>query len=329
MSISSRTKYTLIGIVVLLTLFILIWGLNYLKGKNLFTNDNVYLTFYEQIGGLSASSPVNINGYKVGQVRNIRLNMDKKGLVEVEIAVNPKYKIPKGTKALLVSTDLMGTKAIELVLTESDEIYQPNDTLMSETEGSLKDQVSFQMLPLKHKAEDLLREMEEAIKIVRKIFNEKAQTNIQNAIEEISKSMKNVHQLTDSLNILFTTQKLNLTQTMSNIRSITDNMRAQNKNIEHIIANTQRLTDSLSVQNYSKILHALQNTMERLNKTIDIVTSGQGTAGKLITNDSLYQTLVVLVEETGNLVKDLQGNPRKYLNFSVFDFGSSKKKAGK
>ena len=320
MSLKNRTKYTLIGAVILLSLFILIWGLNYLKGKKFFTADHTYYTSYQEIGGLSESSPVNINGFKIGQVSAIKLNMQKRGLVEVEFSIKPDYKIPKGTIAYLVSTDLMGTKAIELQLSHSDEYLSPYDTLQSGTEGSLKDQVSMQMLPLKHKVEDLLIELERSIGVIQKIFNEQSQNNIQSALAALSKSSINLAQMTDTLSGILFRQRSNLEQTIGNIRSITENLKANNKNIDKIIANLRRLTDSLSSQSYTQTLSALNRTMTNIDQTLQDLRVGKGTIGQLVVNDTLYLNLVKIIDQTHQLLIDFEDNPRKYLNFSIFDF---------
>ncbi len=326
MALGQKTKYSLIGVVVALSLFILIWGLNYLKGKDIFTDDDMYYVVYEHVGGLSQSSPVLLSGYKIGDVQSIKLNIQSKGTVNVVIGVNPRIKLPKGTIARIISTDLMGTKAIEMQLSESAELHQVGDTLLATTEESLKDQVSVQMLPLKHKAEDLLKEMEEAIRLVRLIFNEKTRDDIQNSFALINSSTQNINNITKMLDTLILNQSGNMEAIVANMRSLTDNLKLSNKEIRQTITNVSRTTDSLSNISFKHSFEMFESTLASMNQTIEKMERGEGTVGQLMQNDSLYNSLVEATQNLSKLTEDLMENPKKYLNFRFFDFSRSDKK---
>jgi phospholipid/cholesterol/gamma-HCH transport system substrate-binding protein len=329
MVLGQKTKYSLIGVVVALSLFILIWGLNYLKGKDIFTNDDMYNITYEHVGGLSQSSPVLLSGYKIGEVQSIKLDMSSMGAVDVVIGVNPRIKLPLGSIARIISTDLMGTKAIEIQLSEKQEFHSVGDTLLAATEESLKDQVSIQMLPLKHKAEDLLKEMEEAIRLVRFIFNEKTRGEIQNSFSLINSSTQNINNITKMLDTMILSQSGNMEAIVVNMRSLTDNLKSSNKDIRQTISNLSRTTDSLSKISFKHSFDIFERTMASMNQTIAKMERGEGTVGQLMQNDTLYNSLVEATQNLSKLTEDLRENPKKYLNFRVFDFSRGEKKPKK
>ncbi len=326
MALSQKTKFSIIGILITITLFLLVWGINYLKGKNVFSNENIYIVSYKHVNGLSESSPVLLSGYKVGSVYSIKINFEQMGKIDVEIGIDPKINIPIGTVARIFSTDLMGTKAIELEFSESKQFYQPGDTLVPDTEESLQEQVSIQMLPLKHKAEDLLKEMEEALKIIRLVFNEKSREEIQNSFTYINYSTKNINSITGTLDTLLLSQSGNIGFIIENIRSLTDNLKSSNKDIRQIISNLNQTTDSLSKVSFVNIIKNIDKTLASLNILVDRIEKGEGTVGQMLKNDTLYHSLVDATKNLDKLIEDLNENPKKYLNFRVFDFSKDGKK---
>ena len=167
-----KSSLAKIGFLVFAAIAIFIWGVNYLKGIDIFKQENEYYIVYNKVDGLVSSSPVLINGLRIGQVRSINFHEDMSGRLIVEIASDKKYKIPKNSVARIFSSDLLGTRSIEIIFSDSTTFHVSGDTLRSDIEQSLAEQVSLQMLPLKNKAEDLLEEIEIAMKIIQRVFNE-------------------------------------------------------------------------------------------------------------------------------------------------------------
>ena len=242
---NNKYKYILIGLLAAITILVFVFGLNYLKGKNYFIEEDTYYVVYNRIEGLTKSSPVLLNGYNVGQVRKIRFHNVKKGNLIVEFVVKKDIHIPQKSIARIFSQDLMGTKAIDLVFSDKDSLLTTGDTLIAETEESLKEQVSIEMLPLKNKAEDLLREMENAIKIINLIFNERTRQNLKQIIEELNYTSKNLRSSTASVDTLLLNEKQRIHRLLVNLESITNNFSENNENITDLMANLEVLTDSL------------------------------------------------------------------------------------
>ncbi|MBL7970517.1 MAG: MCE family protein, partial [Prolixibacteraceae bacterium] len=160
------SKYTKLGLVLLASLTILIWGINYLKGIDLLKRSTNYYVVYDKIEGLLESSTVSINGYQVGQVSEIKFLGDYSGRLLVTLSLQGDFKIAKGSTAKIVSSDIMGTKSVKLDVVHSGEYYEPDDTIPGTTESDLKEQVSMQVLPLKKKAEELIASFDSALTVI-------------------------------------------------------------------------------------------------------------------------------------------------------------------
>jgi phospholipid/cholesterol/gamma-HCH transport system substrate-binding protein len=317
----NKYKYILIGFLVSLTIGIFIFGLNYLKGKNYFVEEDTYYVVYDRIEGLTNSSPVLLNGYNIGQVRDIRFFNMKKGNLIVEFVVKRDIDIPKNSIARIFSQDLMGTKAIDLIYSEEDGKVLPGDTLVPETEESLKEQVSIEMLPLKNKAEDLLKEMENAIKIINLIFNERTRNNLQRIIEELNYTAKHLRSSTASVDSLLIKERYRIHRLIGNLESITANFKSNNKNVTLLIENLTNLTDSLNQVDFKGTASRVDSSLYAFNEILSQIENEEGTLGQLIYDDSLYNTLNRSTDYIGNLAQDLRVNPKRYLHFSVFDLG--------
>jgi phospholipid/cholesterol/gamma-HCH transport system substrate-binding protein len=317
----NRYKYILIGVLVSLTIAIFIFGLNYLKGKNYFIEEDTYYVVYERIEGLTVSSPVLINGYTIGQVRDIRFTNKGDGSLIVQFVVKKQFRIPQETVARIFSLDLMGTKAIELELTDKLTLHQSGDTLLAETEESLKEQVSIEMLPLKNKAEDLLIEMEEAIKIIRIIFNEQTRQNLIATIDELNETIIHLNSSASTIDTFLIEENKRISQLISNLESITGNLDKNRSKINSIIANIDQMSDSLSQIKFISTFKTLDSSLLAINTILQKIESGEGTLGMLIYEDSLYNALNQTSIQVARLAEDLRVNPKRYMHFSVFDLG--------
>ncbi len=321
MNKKTRRKYSLIGFLVVLVIASSYWGFNYLKGKDLFNKQLTYHIIYERIDGLNVSSPVTINGFKVGQVTNIQMLRERNAQLLVTIDLEGEYVLPQGSIAQIYSMDLMGTKGIEILLGDTNVMHVENDTLIAQMEQSLKDQVSMQMLPIKNQAEELMKEMESAIAVISYIFNEETQRNLQRSFESIKKTVNYLESSSQNLDSLMTDQKSRIARILEYSENITSNLSNNSEQITNAIQNISSFSDSLSAIN-------LVQTVDKANKVLDEfaqistkINEGEGSLGLLINNDSLYRELERASVNLDRLVWDLRMNPERYLKVRVFDFG--------
>ena len=185
MKISKEAK---IGAFVIAVLVLFIWGINFLKGKDIFTRTNEYYMIFANVAGLKVSNPVLISGYKVGTVHDIYMKDDRSGKVIVQISIDKGVKIPIKTIAQL-SSDLLGTRSIKLKLTSLQTFHKPNDTLQSAVETDLMEQ----LMPLKNKVESAVVSIDSMIHLTFRIFDDKTIRSLHNSVENVevfSKGLK-------------------------------------------------------------------------------------------------------------------------------------------
>jgi phospholipid/cholesterol/gamma-HCH transport system substrate-binding protein len=151
---------------------------------------------YERIDGLLESNKVTMNGYQIGQVKNISFAPNKSGNLIVTMMIDASFKIPVNSLAQIVSSDIMGTRSIRMILSDENTVYQSNDTIPGAIESDLKEQVSLQVLPIKNKAEQLLSTIDSAITVLTVIFNEDARENLSESFENINKTIENAQSIT-------------------------------------------------------------------------------------------------------------------------------------
>ncbi|MCK4662174.1 MAG: MCE family protein [Bacteroidales bacterium] len=322
--ISRNTK---IGIVLVITSAIFIWGINFLKGIDIFKKENNYYAIYNKVDGLVVSSSVQINGFDVGQVMDIYFHEDNSGRLVVNFAIGSEYKLPIHSTARIISSDIMGTKAIQLIYGDSVNCHQHGDTLIASIEESLKDQVSIQMLPLKTKAEDLMQEIEEAIVIVKLLFNEKTRENLEKSFESIKQTIQSLETSSYRLDTLMLNEKRKLSRIFTNIESITTNLNNSNAELTNILNNFSNISDSLAKSQIKNTIDQAHAALYEINKIIERINKGEGSIGLLLNNDTLYYNLENATYNLDKLLEDLRVNPKRYVHFSLFNMGKKAYKA--
>ena len=315
------SKDAIIGLVVVGAIVVLIWGINFLKGFNMLAAEQVFYARYDRVDGLKSSSPVTLRGYKVGQIRSIRFSDALADHLIVEFSISDQFKLPLDTRARIVSSDIMGTKEIKLIAGSSRNMLQSGDTIQGSIEGDLKEQVSMQMLPLKNKAENLMSSVDSVLAVIQYIFNEDTRENLTQSFTSINKTIKSLESATGTLDTIMTGQKTHMENIIANVDSITGNLKDNNKNITHILSNFSTISDSLSGVEIAHTINQARITLEQTNEILEKINSGEGSMGMLVNNDTLYMNLEAASNSLTNLLIDLKNNPKRYVNFSLFDKG--------
>lgn len=315
------SKFTKLGILIVFALTCLIWGLSYLKGHDIFKKKIYYHIVYQRIDGLSESNKVLLNGYQIGQVDNIDFMPDKSGNLLVTILVKESMKIPVNSVAQLVSSDIIGTRAIKIILSSEKEVYSSHDTIPGSIESDLKEQVSMQMLPIKSKAEQLLGTIDSAITILTVIFNENARDNLKNSFENIDMTIANLKRTTHDLQQIVSNEKDNIQHVVSNLNEITTTFSENSGNLKKTIANISTFSDSLSQISVTPIINNISKASEQILVLLEKLNSNQNSAGLLLNDKELYLSVNELSENLATLIKDIQRNPKRYLHFSAVDLG--------
>jgi phospholipid/cholesterol/gamma-HCH transport system substrate-binding protein len=315
------SRYTKLGILITVSIAIFIWGMNYLKGIDFFKNNTTFYAVYPRVDGLVRSSIVTLNGYQVGQVKDIEFSGRNDGSLLVSFTLEGDSRLPKGTVARIISSDIMGTRSIKLEIAASNEYYQENDTIPGTIEGDLKEQVSMQVLPLKNKAEQLLSSLDSAITVVTYIFNEETRENLSESFEHINQTIMNIRETSSMLNKLMENQYTNIEGTLVNLKQITDTLNESSGHFRNIIANASNISDSIAGINVKQLFTDVSQSADGINQIIQKINANEGTAGRLINDAELYSNLAQLSQSLDDLLNDLRRNPKRYVHFSAFDLG--------
>ncbi|HOY32358.1 MAG TPA: MlaD family protein [Bacteroidales bacterium] len=322
MKISKEIK---IAVVFVAGLALLYWGINFLKGRDLFRKERTYYALYKQINGLTKANPILVNGFRVGQVEDIHFSSDTTGQIVVVMSItNKDLQIPDNSTAKIYSSNLLGSMAVELVLGDSKKMAVEGDTLKNLVQLSLSDQVSVQFQPIKQKFENVMISLDSVLTIIREVFNENTRRNLEQSFESIRATVKNLEHTTYNIDTLFSGQKHNLAEIISNVESISENIKNNNDKISNVIANFSSISDTLAKAHIASTINNADRSLKDFSDIIAKINRGEGSLGMLVNNDSLYNNLDKSSKELNELVKDIKLNPHRYLNFSVF--GPSKKK---
>jgi phospholipid/cholesterol/gamma-HCH transport system substrate-binding protein len=319
-----------VGFVVVLAIAMVYWGINFMQGNDIFKKELSYYAVYDNINGLVVSNPVSINGFTIGLVKRISFldNRGQKILVEFAIK-NKNIKISEDSKFKIFSSDLLGSKGVAIIMGESDINAAPGDTLGSLIEEGLAEAVNAQIAPLKNKAEELLSKISDAVVSVESILDKDAQDNLSESFIKIRESFVSFANAADRLDRLVSDQAPVIDSILGDFNIVVHAIRQNEDNLNIFFKNIASISDSL--QN-SELTSAIGNASESLNKLsmmIDNVSEGNGTIGKLLYNDSLYNSLVNTSSQLDSLFSDMQINPDRYIQFSVFGKKNKKIKLSK
>ena len=279
-----------LGIIAILTIYLLI---NFFKGINIFSTGEKYYVKFNDIGEVVNTSPVFINGYKVGHVSNVIYNFNNPEEVYVELHLDNQLQMPEGSVAL-INTKLLGSSTISLALGKSNTMLQPGDTIEGRMNTGVMDEASA-MVP---KITAMLPKLDSIL----------VSLNSTLANPAINSSVNNIEVLTAELN---TTARL-LNNVLANEIPV-----ASDKLVE-IEDDLLKMSAQLSEVDYKKLIGSLEASLTNIQEITAALNNGEGTAGMLLKDEALYDKLNNTAEAATLLLEDLKQNPKRYVHFSVF-----------
>ena len=309
------SKEFLTGFIFLLSIVLLIYGIKFLKGIDIFNSNKTYFSVYSNVNGLQVGSNITLNGFNVGIVNDIILFNDNKELL-VSFSLTKIDSIPDNSNFKIINQDLMGTKGVSLILGNSVSYANFGDTITSSVENSLQDEVNAQILPLKNKAEELIGSVDSLLTIVTAVLNKNTRENLSNSISSLDQTFLLMSKTMVKVDSLVYFNDNRISKILSNIEAISSNINNNNNNIKQIIENVSLITDSIAK---SDIISFVQNINELTSK----ISNGKGSLGKLINDDAFYNNLEKSSVEMNQLIEDIKNNPSRYVNFSIL--GGAKK----
>lgn len=319
MKISKELKA---GFIAILSIGLLVCGVNFLKGNSFFGGDDKYTAYFPNSGGLTPATSVYINGVIVGKVLSVEYNQQGDSLSKVKVEFNIQedgLRIPRGSIIQIGSADLL-TKGILLQLNTdlSKGYYSSNDKIQGQVEMAIQDRVLASVNPTIGKVEHLIKSVDETIGSISAFWDTTANSEIQESMKEIRQAIKSFSRVANEVEGLVVSEKAKLSKIFANLESISSNLKQSNDKISAIIGNTKKITDDLVSAEYSTVIADAQKTIKNLNTMLDDINSGKGTVGKLLHDEEMYNDLIRTNRELQELVDDIELHPERYIHFSVF-----------
>jgi phospholipid/cholesterol/gamma-HCH transport system substrate-binding protein len=314
LKLSNETK---VGVLTVLGITLLVLGFNLLKGKSLFSHNKTIYAVYQQVNGLQPANAVQVNGLVVGNVANLEVMDKDASRILVAITITKKIEIPRNSVAR-ISSDLLGTKTVQLDLGNASEYLKSGDTIYAAVDGSMTDALKEQLNPLVKKLEGTLSNIDSVLMSVNAILDTTAKGNLQDAIRNLNTTMRNFTHTSASLNGMLDPNSGSIQKTFNNLAAVTGNLKDNNSKITGILDNAQKATDALAKGNIDKTLAQLQQTATNLNATIAKLNTTDGTAGLLLNDKKVYNNLQYSLGNLNKLLEDLRVNPKRYVHFSLF-----------
>ena len=287
-------KEVKIGIIGIVALAMLFFGINYLKGIRMFHPSSYYYVEYTDVNGLTTSSPVFASGYKIGIVRDLQYNHANPGHVVVEVELDEGMQIPTGSIGELV-TEMLGTVKMNLILDlKSKEYYVPGDTLPGYVNNGLMG-VAEGIMP---KVEQIMPKMDSILHSLNQLLAHPA----------LTATLENTEKLTADLCV--TTRQLNkLMQT--DLPQITGRMVT-------LADNFTTISENLKTIDYAETFQKIDATLKNVQTLSDKLSSKDNTVGLLLNDPTLYNNLSATTANAASLLEDLQAHPKRYVHFSLF-----------
>lgn len=291
------------AVLVLASITLFIWGYSYLKGKDLLTNYKVLYVQYDNVEGLTVSSPITISGLNVGKVSKITID-NTSGKVTVEMQISSDFPIKKSSVAEIYAPSPIGGKQIAILPGKDGADAVTGDTLISSSKLGLTDEVARQIVPLKDKITKLLDNANVMLENVNQVLDAKTKENLKNSLANLNETIAQFKGASTQVNSLLADNKSKINGTMTNMEKAT--------------ANFSKVSDSLAKVNIGPTIKNLQKTLENVDKMMADMQAGKGTMGKLIKDEALYNNFNKTSKELELLLQDLRLNPTRYVNVSLF-----------
>ncbi|MBN4085144.1 MCE family protein [Flavobacteriaceae bacterium AH-315-B10] len=293
----SRELKTAVLVISGILLFIFIF--NYLKGENIFDKSRTFYAVYDNVEGLATSSPVTINGLTVGKVQEIGFTDDGSGKIRIILLIDSDFKFSINSKAELYEAGLIGGKAIAILPAfDNAEDAKKGDYLEGTIKPGLTALVNQRLTPLQEKIETMMVSADSLLTNINSVFDVQTKANLKKSIAELSTTIESFKNTSVSINDLITDNQEKLSSTLSNVDNISSNL--------------SKITDSIANANLGETIKSLQLTINNFDKILSSIEKGEGSIGKLLKDDALYNNLKGASKEMEELLRDIKLHPKRY-----------------
>lgn len=310
MKFSKEIKAGLIALIAIVGFVILF---QFMKGKSLFTTDNIFFAKFDNVEGLAASNPVSINGLKVGQVDQIIPITDKDGKIHfvVKVTLDENFQFSKRSTLEIFEPGLMSGKEMRVNLQYGQPMAKDGDTLVGAYTLSMLNNISSQVGPVKDQLQIVLKRVDSLTTNANQILNDQNKAEIRALLLNLNRTVSAFEGTSRQTNAL-------LANNDPRIQKVLDNANLATISAKTSIDKFGRVADEVDVKKLNNTIDKLSTTSDKLNEVISGIQNGEGSLGKLTKDEQLYNNLNATSENLNKLIEDLKANPKRYLNFSVF-----------
>ncbi|WP_088340942.1 MlaD family protein [Robiginitalea sediminis] len=292
------------GIIVIGGILLFILGFSYLKSSPLFDDSKTFYAVYSHVGGLQPGTQVSINGFSVGKVNDIRFK-DESGQLVVTFSVNKSFEFSSNSIAELYDTGIIGGKGIQIQpVFDGAPTAKSGDTLQAATRPGLTELVQQKLTPLQMKVEGAVSNADSLLVNVNEVLDPTTKKNLREAISGLNTLVATFQGSADKLNTLLGENQTQLDSSL--------------KNIDQITRNFARISDTLADAGLGETVARLETTLASLDALMARLESGEGSMGKLMKDEALYDNLEASSRQLELLLQDFRLNPKRYVNVSVF-----------
>ncbi|MRS63505.1 MlaD family protein [Larkinella terrae] len=303
MKISKEAK---VGILAVVALAMLYFGFNYLKGSDIFSRSNKYVVVYDNVDGLTASNPVQLNGLSVGRVDRIDILQQQGNQLLVTLDVDKRIEVGQGSKAILADAGVLGGKVIILQINQSGKPLGVGDTLLSGKEGGITALLKDKALPVLNNVDSLTTNLNRIVK----------QFDRTGLI--LNKTLEGAQATTGALNQTIGENREGIKRLMTNLGNLSASLAETEKEIKPLLTKAGTFADSLNALKLSQTLATVNRSISTLQQMLADVNSGKGTLGKLKGDEALYKNVNSATASLDKLLTDFREHPKRYVHFSLF-----------
>jgi phospholipid/cholesterol/gamma-HCH transport system substrate-binding protein len=303
MKISSEIKVALLVITALVMLY---FGFNFLKGTNVFSSSRPYETVFSNVDGLTASSPVQINGLGVGRVKSIEILQNEGNKLLVTIELGKDILVGAGSTVGLADAGLLGGKLLHLTVRNSNRPLPPGSRLPSLIESGLA-------ATLGRKAEPVLNSLDSLTKQLTLVVKQFDKTGL-----ILNQTLRGASQTVGTLDATIGENRAGLRAVLANVNLLTQSLAKTERQLGPLLTKAGSFADSLNALQLSRTLAGVNKSVAMLQATIVDLNRGKGTVGKLLKDEAVYANINNSVVSLNKLLTDLRQNPKRYVSISVF-----------
>ncbi len=292
------------SILVIASILLFIWGYSFLKGRDLLTSYVTLFVEYETVEGLTTSAPVTLNGLVIGRVNNITIEPNTGNLL-VELQIKTDFPISKSSVAAIYEPGFISGKQIAIEPNFKDKsISVDGQRLKGEIRLSLTETVGGKLVPIEQELEKIIANADVLITGINNVLDKKTQDDIGKSLSELSAIMVQFHEASLSMNAILDENRAQIKEVVSNFNNISDDF--------------SKISDSLNKADLGKTVKELNETLAKVDDIMNGLKSGNGTIGKLLNDDALYNNLNKTSQELELLLQDVRLHPTRYVNISLF-----------